>query len=101
MREQLELLRELADLQHVTLQVLPFSTGTHASMGTSFTILRLHSNGKRTVYVEDLTSADHLGRPHHLDTYTRVYDRLRMAALGLNESQSVLTQVIDELGTGR
>ncbi|WP_181188470.1 helix-turn-helix domain-containing protein [Actinopolyspora mortivallis] len=101
MHEQLELLRELADLQHVTLQVLPFSAGSHASLGTSFTILRLYNNRKRTVYLEDITSADYLDRPHHLDTYTLVYERLRMDALGLNESKSMLKRTIEELGAGR
>ncbi|SDP83245.1 Helix-turn-helix domain-containing protein [Actinopolyspora xinjiangensis] len=100
MHEQLDLLRELAELQHVTLQVLPFSTGSHASLGTSFTILRLHNNRKHTVYVEDITSADYLDRPHHLETYNLVYERLRMDALGLHESQSVLRQTMNDLGAG-
>lgn len=101
MRQQLELLRELSDLQHVTLQVLPFTSGSHASVGTSFTLLTLRNHGKRTVYVEDLTSADYLDRRHHLDTYTLVFDRLRMAALGLNESTALVKRVIDELSMGR
>ncbi|NYH78907.1 hypothetical protein FHR84_002232 [Actinopolyspora biskrensis] len=101
MTEQLELLCDLAELQHVAVQVLPFSAGSHASLGTSFTILRLRNNHKRTVYVEDITSADYLDRPHHLDTYNLVYERLRMEALGLNESKSMLKQTIEELGAGR
>ncbi|SFE29128.1 Helix-turn-helix domain-containing protein [Actinopolyspora alba] len=100
MHEQLDLLLELAEFQHVTLQVLPFSTGSHASLGTSFTILRLHNNRKHTIYVEDITSADYLDRPHHLDTYNLVYERLRMDALGLHESQSVLRQTMNDLGAG-
>ncbi|NHD16296.1 hypothetical protein G9447_06385 [Actinopolyspora sp. BKK1] len=101
MTEQLELLCDLAELQHVAVQVLPFSAGSHASLGTSFTILRLRNNHKRTVYAGDITSADYLDRPHHLDTYNLVCERLRMDALGLHESHSMLKQTIEELDAGR
>jgi transcriptional regulator with XRE-family HTH domain len=101
MRQQLELLREVADLQHVTLQVLPFSSGAHASVGTSFTVLTLRNHSKRTVYIEDITNADYLDRRHHVDTYNLVFDRLRMAAAGMNESAATLNRVTHELSTGR
>jgi transcriptional regulator with XRE-family HTH domain len=101
MRQQLELLREVADLHNVTLQVLPFSSGAHASLGTSFTILTLRTQRLRTVYIEDITNADYLDRQHHVESYTLVLNRLCKAALGMNESAALLDRVISELSNGR
>lgn len=41
LRAQLEYLREVAKLPHVTLQVLQFSSGEHAAMETPFTLVYL------------------------------------------------------------
>ncbi|GGM73715.1 transcriptional regulator [Longimycelium tulufanense] len=97
MRDQLRLLQDLRKLPHVTIQVLPFSAGAHAAMGTSFTLLRLAETGKTTVYLEDITSSDYLDRPQHIRAYRLVFDRLRVAALGEHETVTMLDRVIKEL----
>src|SRR5690606_31549364 len=58
LRAQLEHLRTVAALPNVTMQVLPFSSGEHAALDTSFTLLYLKEVNATYVYLEDLTSAD-------------------------------------------
>jgi transcriptional regulator with XRE-family HTH domain len=64
MRAQLNRLREIAAFPNVTLQVLPFDAGAHASMGTSFELLQFPEPGDTAiVYIEDHTSSQYLGTP--------------------------------------
>ncbi|GAA3354303.1 helix-turn-helix transcriptional regulator [Saccharopolyspora gregorii] len=41
LRAQLEHLRDLAELDHVEVRVLPYTAGEHAALGTPFTVLHL------------------------------------------------------------
>jgi len=78
MRAQLERILEIAALPNVTLQVMPFDTGAHASMGTSFELLQFPEAGDTAiVYIEDQTSSQYLetGRRHRA-----VYARVRPPA---------------------
>jgi hypothetical protein len=82
MRAQIERLIEIAELRHVTLQVVPFSRGGHAAAGGSFTILRFsESNVPDVVYVEQLTSALYLDRREDIDHYMEVMNQLSIQAL--------------------
>ncbi|NYH79475.1 transcriptional regulator with XRE-family HTH domain [Actinopolyspora biskrensis] len=100
LRHQLQYLRELAELPNITLQILPFSSGEHAAMGTSFTVLRLDLEGRAFTYayLEDLTKADTLDGQHHIEVYQLVIEQLRIAALGPRETVHTLDRVITDLG---
>jgi Domain of unknown function (DUF5753)/Helix-turn-helix domain len=77
MRGRLKHLMDVADLPHVTLQVMPFRRGGHAGAGGAFTILRFaEADLPDVVYIEQLTSALYLEKREDLDYYLEVMDRL-------------------------
>lgn len=94
---QLQHLLEVGQLRHVTIQVLPFTTGEHIALGTSFTLLHLADPMATFVYLEGLTDADYLDRASHTAVYQEVFDKLRVTALGDRESATMLERRIEEL----
>ncbi len=87
MRTQLHRLKEIAALPSVTLQVLPFDSGAHPSMGTSFELLQFPEPGDSAiVYIEDLTSSQYLETATDIERYTLVFDHLRASALSPQRS---------------
>lgn len=98
MREQLQRLIELTELQHVTLQAIPFDTGGHAAAGGAFTILRFNDpNIHDIAYLEQLTSALYLDRPADVDNYLMVMDRLCAAAASPAQTTTLLRTIAKEL----
>ncbi|WP_219414048.1 helix-turn-helix domain-containing protein [Pseudonocardia nigra] len=98
MIEQLERLLELAQLPTVSLQVLPFTAGAHAAMGSSFTILRLaEPPDAQVVYLEDLWSADYLDRDPQVTAYTQVFDRLCASACDEAGTVTMIEEAMGEL----
>ncbi len=94
MRPQLTRILELAALPNVIVQVLPFDTGAHASMGTSFELLQFPEPGDTAiVYIEDQTSSQYLEAAADIDRYTLVFDHLRAAALSPQRSAEFIGQV--------
>ncbi|WP_347674995.1 helix-turn-helix transcriptional regulator [Actinocorallia sp. B10E7] len=98
MRAQLTHLRQMAALPNVTLQVLPFNAGAHASMGTSFNIMKFPDAGDPDiVYIEDLTTSQYLEEPHDIERYTVVIDHLRASALSPEASDSLIARFADDM----
>jgi transcriptional regulator with XRE-family HTH domain len=97
LRGQLIRLRELAELDHVTLQVMPQSAGAHAGLGLAFTLLHIQGARATFAYVEGLTNADYLPRPRHTQAYGLVFDRLRVAALSDAQSLAIIERNIEKL----
>jgi transcriptional regulator with XRE-family HTH domain len=96
-RRQLEHLITMAEHPAVSLQVLPFSAGSHAAMGGPFTILRfaepdLHD----VVYIEQLTSALYLDKPSEVDSYLEVMEQLCLQAEPAGSTVKVLSQILGE-----
>ncbi len=79
---QLEHLVAMGADPNITIQVLPFSAGAHPAMGSSFVHLRLDDppDGE-IIYLEDLSSADYLGRPAQIAGYLAAFGTLALAAL--------------------
>ncbi len=94
MRAQLARIQELAALPNVTVQVLPFDAGAHASMGTSFELLQFpESSDDAIVYIEDQTSSQYLETAADIDRYTLVFDHLRATALSPQGSADFIGEV--------
>jgi transcriptional regulator with XRE-family HTH domain len=94
MRAQLDRIVEAAALPNVTLQVLPFDAGAHASMGTSFELLQFPESGDTAiVYIEDHTSSQYLETPADIERYTLVFDHLRASALSPSRSVELIQRV--------
>jgi transcriptional regulator with XRE-family HTH domain len=82
MRAQFRHLIEVAELPHVTLQIVPFSSGAHAGESGSFTVLRFEERDlPDVVYLEQLTGATYLDQRADVEHYLQVVDELSSEAL--------------------
>jgi transcriptional regulator with XRE-family HTH domain len=98
MRSQLRRLLELAAMPNVTLQVMPFAEGAHASMGTSFELLRFPEPGDSAiVYIEDNTSSQYLEAAADIERYTLIFDHLRASALAPERSAEFVKQAVGSM----
>jgi hypothetical protein len=95
MRAQMKRLIEVAELRHVTVQVIPFDRGGHAAAGGSFTVLRFgEPDVPDVVYLEQLTSALYLDKREDVDHYMEVMNHLSTEALTPAESARFLAEII-------
>jgi hypothetical protein len=95
MRDQLRHLIDIAALQNVTLQVLPFHVGGHAAAGGPIAVLRFPvPDLPDVVYLEQLSSALYLDKPEEVDHYLAVMDRLSLVASPAVDSVAFLEQVL-------
>jgi hypothetical protein len=96
MREQLERLLETTELPTVTLQVLPFDSGTCPTTG-SFTMLGFPApEDPDIVYRDGITDAVYLESEHHVREYTRAFDGLRAAALSPQRSALLIESILKD-----
>jgi transcriptional regulator with XRE-family HTH domain len=97
MRAQLERLVEAADLPNVTLQILPFEAGAHAGMDGTFAILDFpEPSDPDVVYAENATGGLFLEKSDELRKYVFIFDHIRAAALGPEESVVYITKLTKE-----
>jgi transcriptional regulator with XRE-family HTH domain len=97
-RGQVDRLIELTELPNVTLQIVPFDTGGHAAAGGPFTLLRFSEPTlSDVVYMEQLTSALYLEKPHDVDTYLDVMNRLCVEAVRPEDTVARLAAIRAEL----
>ena len=97
---QLDYLAEMARLPHVDLQVLPFSTGPHAAMGQTFTVVRFPGDeaGLDFAYLENDRGALYLERPADVERYQAIFSQLAVASLTSGETREFLAKVSPETG---
>jgi transcriptional regulator with XRE-family HTH domain len=98
MREQLVKLTEAANSPNITLQVLPFGAGAHASMDSAFSIVSFDppTDGD-IVYFEHPTCSLYLEKAHEVARYRLVYEHLRAASLSLDESRRLIARSAEDL----
>lgn len=96
LRHQLELVRELAELPNVDIQVIPYDAGAHAADETSFSIINVIEGLPGIVMVGHLSGADYLGG-EHVRVYNVVFDNLRATALSPERTMEVIDRRIEEL----
>ncbi|MCP2260011.1 Helix-turn-helix domain-containing protein [Streptoalloteichus tenebrarius] len=97
MRRQVQFLRNLAVLPHISLRVLPNSAGAHAGLGTSFNLLYVGEPATTFAYAESLTDGQWYDRAPHTESYTIAFDRVFRAALPEDDTLTLLDQVINDL----
>ncbi|TCP47927.1 helix-turn-helix protein [Tamaricihabitans halophyticus] len=101
MREQFDRLIEVAQLPHVTLQMLPFAAGAHAGMEGPFLILGFpEQTDPDVVYVENTTSGVYLEQYEDVHRYTLMFDHLRAAALKPDDTLEVISDAAKGLTAG-
>ncbi len=97
MRAQCQHLIEVAELPHVTLQVIPFASSGHAGGGGSFTVLRFEERDlPDLVYLEQLTGAIYLDQRPDVEHYLEVVDELSSEALTPAGTTRFIEQVARE-----
>ncbi|OHV56785.1 helix-turn-helix transcriptional regulator [Pseudofrankia sp. BMG5.36] len=78
-RAQIEHLLELTDHAQLTLQVVPFTVGSHAADGGDFSILRFpDADMTDVVYLERLSGAVYLDKREDVDRYTIAMNQLSL-----------------------
>jgi transcriptional regulator with XRE-family HTH domain len=98
MKEQLDQLNEVAMMQHVTIQVIPFSVGAHPAMESTFNILDFQGQASSVVYVEGLIGFMYLEKPQDISRYQAVFRRLCDQALSPQESVELISKIGEKYG---
>jgi len=97
MRDQLKRLLEAGQRDHITVQILPYAFGAHASLDGPFTLLEVSEpTDLRIVLVEYLTSALYLEQDEDVRRYTVVFDHLRASALAPKDSLALIADAAEE-----
>jgi transcriptional regulator with XRE-family HTH domain len=98
MRLQLGHLIEIAELPHISVQVLPFSTGGHPAVGGAITFLRFAEGDlPDVVYLEQLITAFYLDKPNTVAPYWRVLNHLGLQAEHPTATVQILRRIRAEL----
>jgi transcriptional regulator with XRE-family HTH domain len=99
MHHQLKSLVETARLPHVTLQILPFTAGTHAGLDGPFMVFRFPEPTDRDVIYFEHTEFEHyVDDPDAIALYVSMFDQIQAAALNSDDSIDLLSRRADELG---
>ncbi|MEV5710226.1 helix-turn-helix transcriptional regulator [Actinoallomurus sp. NPDC052274] len=96
MREQLVHLTEEARHCNVTIQVIPYSVGPHASLPGSFGIFSFpESQDRDVVFVDTLAGTLFLDREADVQAATLGFDHLCASALGIAESADLISAIAE------
>jgi transcriptional regulator with XRE-family HTH domain len=91
MGEQLARLREVAELPHVTIQVVPFATGAHPGMEGPFLILGFPEQADPdVVYVDSTPTGLYFEAVKDVHRYALMFDHLRATALKPDDSLQLI-----------
>lgn len=77
----------------VTVQIIPFSSGAHSAMDSTFAILDFAESVPSVVYVEGLVGWIYIERPLDILRYEKVFEKLKSSALDPQESVELITQI--------
>jgi transcriptional regulator with XRE-family HTH domain len=96
--QQLQHLAEVAETPNVTIQILPFQAGPHRGMIGSFTILSFSDSADPdVVHIESPMGEDlYLNSADQIRRYGLLFEHLRDAALGPDESAIFLARLMRE-----
>ncbi|WP_308287242.1 helix-turn-helix domain-containing protein [Actinomadura parmotrematis] len=104
MAAQLDHLAAMNELSNVTVHVIPFSKEGHQGLGTGpFSLMRFPTtaNGRDheppVVYVEGLTGALYLDKPHEIGRYAAAFDAIKNVALSRINSSSLCLATAREM----
>ncbi|MFD4525226.1 helix-turn-helix domain-containing protein [Streptomyces sp. NPDC058470] len=81
MRRQLLHLIRMAELPHITIQVLPFTAEGLSAFSTPFLLVHSHGSALETVLVEDPAATIYVNESDAVLPYRTRFDRLRAASL--------------------
>jgi transcriptional regulator with XRE-family HTH domain len=95
MAAQLDRILKSVSDERVTVQVIPFDAGAHASIDSNFVILEFseESHQRPVIYVEGLFTNRYQERPVEIARYREAAEYLRDAALSPRDSTSLIKQI--------
>ncbi|MDY0815167.1 helix-turn-helix transcriptional regulator [Kitasatospora purpeofusca] len=97
MAEQLNHIAAMAEERpNITVQVLPFSAGAHAAMGSSFSIFAFSDIPSSVVYCETISSKTYIEQQSEIARHEDVFHRLMASSAQPEKSISWLRQVAEE-----
>ncbi|MFD0167105.1 helix-turn-helix domain-containing protein [Streptomyces decoyicus] len=97
MRAQFERLLKMAQLKNVTVQVLPFNSGSYPATG-AYTMLGFpEQEDPDIVYRDGLTDAVYLEQPSDIAQYAKAFDNLRALSLSPQQSSALITEAMQGL----
>lgn len=94
-RNQMQFLREVAELPCVSLQVLPFESPFHAGLDGPFTLLETPDH-QQLAYTESQRGSQWVADPEDISLLTRRYAMLRTQALNTQDSMGLLDRLLGE-----
>ncbi|MEQ4300956.1 helix-turn-helix transcriptional regulator [Plantactinospora sp. B6F1] len=92
LREQIERIIELAELEHVQVQVVPASTGIYLGMAGQFILADLPDN-RRFGHADNQLKAQLVDRPDDIANLSRMWEVVRNHALPLRPSLELIREV--------
>jgi transcriptional regulator with XRE-family HTH domain len=95
-RTQLDALIEAAQSPHIGVQVIPLSTGPHAGLSCSFTILGLE-NDADAAYTQDNERGYFRERPEIVRGWLEVFEMVRSVALPVAASLEMIRNIRDAM----
>lgn len=94
MQAQFERLLKMAKLKNVTVQVLPFDSGSYPATG-AYTMLGFpEQEDPDIVYRDGLTDAVYLEQPSDIAQYAKAFDNLRALSLSPQQSRALITEAM-------
>lgn len=99
MRAQLSKLLDMSKRRAVTIQVVPFRAGAHASMESNFIVLGFADPDDLDVACVDLlTRSLYLEDRSEVGRYRAAFERLRASAASPADSKQIVAAVVKEMG---
>lgn len=95
---QIRHLLAVSDRPNITIQLMPLHPGAFTVDGGGFSILRfVEDDMPDVVYIEQLTGAQYLDKPEHVDRYLQVMNRLTVEALTPEATADALAKLLVQL----
>jgi transcriptional regulator with XRE-family HTH domain len=95
---QLTKLLDVTAKEKAIVQIVPFSSGTQTGSESNFTLFEFGESSLSSVlHIETLLSSLIYDRPATVERYKELLDNLRDAALSPRASQTLITEIRDEL----
>jgi uncharacterized protein DUF5753/helix-turn-helix protein len=99
MAAQLEALHTAAQRRRVSLQVLPFSAGAHASLEGGFVLIQFPGEADPdVVYVEGIMGDLYLESVEEVKRYQSAFERIQAVALPPQETVTFIEEMVRQLG---
>jgi hypothetical protein len=95
MHKQIQFLLHAGTQRNITIQLLPYSAGSHAAESGAFTLLRFaEPDLTDVVYLEHLTGAQYIERPDDTSRYLEAADHIAVDALTPDDTRTALEYLL-------